>query len=403
MPRVLIKGEKIHEYEVTAELTRGLMAICYTAKTKDGNKVFLKQYKSPTIRSLWYKNYISHLDELKKRVSSPPCNNFCYQFIASIEFNRCFYQVFEFLDSSYSLKEILESCRKNPKFISADQRLIMAKVFIFGIKALHESNIVHSDLKPDNVMLIKDTSIKTGYRLKIIDLDSSLLANKKAPWHDYQGYFGTPGYLSPEHLRREIPQKESDIFTVGLMLYELLGGIHPYVDLDTPYEQSCFEYKPKPISLVGTLSEMPNSELISSAIKKCLDPVMSKRPKAIDIHNALSASSHHPHFEKVSRKFDKLKLRNKFGLEKSFNITTLVNQRLARDFGDEYKHVGNPQYILEKQGGLWFIIPSAETVNETILNGKCILKKTEMQNGDVIAVGRSIKGIFKLPLTVNFE
>ena len=71
-----------------------------------------------------------------------------------------------------------------------------------GIAALHESKIVHADLKPANAYLIEDPTIGSGYQLKLIDMDFSLLADRRAPWHGYQGYVGTDNYRSPEHLTR---------------------------------------------------------------------------------------------------------------------------------------------------------------------------------------------------------
>ena len=55
---------------------------------------------------------------------------------------------------------------------------------------------------PANALLIKDPSLSAGYELKLIDMDFSLLADRKAPWHGYQAYIGTDNYRSPEHLTR---------------------------------------------------------------------------------------------------------------------------------------------------------------------------------------------------------
>ena len=104
-----------------------------------------------------------------------------------------------------------------------------AKVLTAGVAALHESSVVHADLKPANAYLVEDSSIGSGYQLKLIDMDFSLLADRRAPWHGFQGYVGSDNYRSPEHLTRGgVPEPASDVFTCGLMLYELLAGEHPY-------------------------------------------------------------------------------------------------------------------------------------------------------------------------------
>ena len=56
---------------------------------------------------------------------------------------------------------------------------------------------MHADLKPANAYLIEDPTIGSGYQLKLIDMDFSLLADRRAPWHGYQGYVGTDNYRSP--------------------------------------------------------------------------------------------------------------------------------------------------------------------------------------------------------------
>jgi serine/threonine protein kinase len=110
----------------------------------------------------------------------------------------------------------------------------------------------HADLKPANAYLIADPSLEAGYQLKLIDTDFSLLADRRAPWHGYQGYVGSDNYRSPEHMTRgEIPTLESDIFTCGLILHELLAGVHPYWREDqAEYAKLVREYKLAPPALL---------------------------------------------------------------------------------------------------------------------------------------------------------
>ena len=85
-------------------------------------------------------------------------------------------------------------------------------------------------------------------------MDFSLLADRKAPWHGYQAYIGTDNYRSPEHMTRgAIPSTASDIFTSGLILYELLVGVHPYWQEDqAEYAKRVRAYDIKPPALLGS-------------------------------------------------------------------------------------------------------------------------------------------------------
>jgi serine/threonine protein kinase len=232
VPTVLRPGLKVKGYSVVRVLNKGAFAVAYEARTSAGEKVFFKQYKSPSVTVDWYSPYVAYQQELKRRVEGSTARAYCYRFIEFFESNdsgqRCFYQVFEFVDKGKDLRKYLEELAGKPPAATWPQRLTFAKLFMAGMKALHEARIIHCDLKPDNLYLIPDATIKAGYQLKIVDMDFSVLSDRRAPWHGEQGYVGTPGYQSPEHLAGQIPVPASDVFTCGLILYELLAQGHPY-------------------------------------------------------------------------------------------------------------------------------------------------------------------------------
>ena len=108
-------------------------------------------------------------------------------------------QVFGWVNSN-DLAEILDRVKpgRRPDF---DQRVILAKRLMGGMTALHAAKIVHADLKPENLLLIEDPSIRSGYKLKLIDMDYSVLSDKTAPWDDDPNteYVGTPNYFPPSN------------------------------------------------------------------------------------------------------------------------------------------------------------------------------------------------------------
>jgi serine/threonine protein kinase len=78
-------------------------------------------------------------------------------------------------------------------------------------------------------------------------MDFSVLVDRRAPWHGYQGYVGSDNYRSPEHITRgAVPGLASDVFTCGLMLHELLAGVHPYWQEDqAEYARWCARTRPR--------------------------------------------------------------------------------------------------------------------------------------------------------------
>ena len=241
MAKKLKVGDRIRQYRVTKVFGPGMMAISYGAEAPTGEKVFLKQYKSPAPTVVWYKAFVAYQNELGARVRNGRAAQFAVRQVDAFEEvwgGPCYFQAFEFVENGADLQQMLDEERELHRRTKSPatrdpavwaRHVTWAKVFMTGIAALHESKIVHADLKPANAYLIQDPTISSGYQLKLIDMDFSLLADRRAPWHGHQGYVGTDNYRSPEHMARgSVPGLASDVFTCGLMLYELLAGYHPY-------------------------------------------------------------------------------------------------------------------------------------------------------------------------------
>ncbi|MEM7604529.1 MAG: serine/threonine-protein kinase [Myxococcota bacterium] len=97
-----------------------------------------------------------------------------------------------------------------------------------GLSAAHAAGIVHRDIKPDNVQLVEDGD---SFFPKLIDFGISLgrLGDRTVSAVTTNGHvFGTPMYMSPEHARGLDVDGRSDLYSVGVMLYELLCGEPPF-------------------------------------------------------------------------------------------------------------------------------------------------------------------------------
>ena len=448
MARVFKPGERIGSYRIVRELNRGLMAISYEAQPPARNRVFLKQYKSPSIRVPWYRDYLNYQRLLKDRIDSTPCAEFCYRFLDFFEYERQYFQVFEFLDKSASLEQMLERTQKNPDALSDKQRLILARVMMFGISTLHRHGIIHSDLKPANLMLVEDRGIAAGYKLRIIDMDFSLLVGQRAPWDGDCGYYGTPGYMSPEHLTGQVPQSASDVFTCGIILCELLAGQHPFAHLLNDEDRLRIAYVAHgaavPKLRPGVVKELPNAPQVAQVLHQCLAPTPSERPTAAVVNLILCGKE--PSAEEalpVTLPADlnghvgpiplaparpepatpatgstlpaprvpparpvrtgTLVLRSEDGKERSFNVRTSVGRDICSYFGSDSQFMESVQFILDRQEDGWFLIPHLPTRNETILNGRQQTERVRLEEGDVVGVGRESRGVVKLPLTVSFR
>ncbi len=275
------------KYTIKRLLNTGNFAISYEAADPSGKKVFLKQYKSPSLMVSWYEAYKQHQRALKSRISGDPqLSERTYEFIDMYEHKNAFIQVYGFIEGGQDLKQYLESGEMSPA-----QRFTFASLLLFTLKLFHGAGIVHTDLKPDNVYLMPRPEIRMGYNLKLIDFDFTVLDDKPSPWDrklakDGQNYCGTPRYMSPEHLKGEIPRARSDVFTAAIMCYELLtANGHPFPEDDAEYKEAVLGARiPEPKFIVA-----PDVALneFGAMLKKALSPNISDRPDVGDLQKSL--------------------------------------------------------------------------------------------------------------------
>ena len=126
------------------------------------------------------------------------------------------YLVMEYLPG-ITLRELLKDYKK----LTPEQTVDIMDAVLSGLAAAHKAGIVHRDLKPENVLLADDGRIKLG--------DFGLARAASANTGTGQALLGTIAYLSPELVTRGVADARSDIYAVGIMMYEMLTGEQPYV------------------------------------------------------------------------------------------------------------------------------------------------------------------------------
>lgn len=104
--------------------------------------------------------------------------------------------------------------------LTSEQTLDISKSVLSGLAAAHQAGILHRDLKPENVLLANDGRIKIA--------DFGLARAATANTATGQVLLGTIAYLSPELVTRGVADMRSDIYAVGIMMYEMLTGEQPY-------------------------------------------------------------------------------------------------------------------------------------------------------------------------------
>ena len=157
----------------------------------------------------------------------------------------------------------------------------------------HERGVVHRDIKPANLILTASGAVKVA-DFGIARIDTSNLTNAGM-------VMGTPSYMSPEQCQGKDIDRRSDLFSTGVVLYELLTGEKPfsgsieaiafkicYEDHNPPSELSKLTLTPAMDAIVGTaLAKAPearfqNARAFNRALRQSLDPQLNLKGDAVD-------------------------------------------------------------------------------------------------------------------------
>jgi eukaryotic-like serine/threonine-protein kinase len=124
-----------------------------------------------------------------------------------------------------------------------------------GVAAAHQLNVVHRDIKPDNVYVLPPNN-----HVKVLDFGIAKFLGHGLQTSNKHRFRGTPLYMSPEHLKGAGVTVRSDVYQLGTVLFELLTGVNPnLVDLDNPgFEQVALVQMTRPTpALTQFIQDVP--------------------------------------------------------------------------------------------------------------------------------------------------
>jgi serine/threonine-protein kinase len=207
-------GEKLDNYEIEKLVARSGMASIYRAKdTRSGIPVALKiPHPEAEADPLLFDRFRRE-EEIGKKLDHPSVMK-----VYGDEDKRRIYMVLEWVDGRL-LRQILIEQKKLP----VERAVQLTLNTLEALEYIHSHGVVHRDLKPENIMVDPED------RIKLIDFGiAGASGTRRLTFAKLTQAMGTPDYISPEQVKSKRGDARSDIYAMGVMLYEMLTGDVPF-------------------------------------------------------------------------------------------------------------------------------------------------------------------------------
>jgi eukaryotic-like serine/threonine-protein kinase len=204
----------IGRYDVVGEIGRGGMGIVYRGEDKlIGRDVAIKTLTevTPELRERFYV-------EARSGILNHP------NIVTVYEFGD--HEGSPFIAMEYLAGESLDKMLRTRGRLSVLETLSIVEQLCAGLGYAHQNGLLHRDVKPANVIVLPDG------RVKIVDFGIARLADRDTRLTKTDALLGTFSYIAPERLKGEASDGRSDIWSVGVMLYEMLSGELPFKGKD---------------------------------------------------------------------------------------------------------------------------------------------------------------------------
>jgi eukaryotic-like serine/threonine-protein kinase len=247
----LIVGQTFAQYRIVEKLATGGMGVVFKALDQRLERfVALKFLPAPLSTDAGSKGRL--LAEAKAASTLDHPNIGVVHDIGETAAGRLF------IVMAYYEGETLE--RRNQRGgLSIQDALALTRQIAGALAAAHQNGIVHRDVKPSNILITRDGTAK------LLDFGIAMLAGSKPPKDGT--VVGTVAYMSPEQTRGVVVDHRTDLWSLGVVLYEMLTGLRPFrTDDDDALIHAIRHGRWEPVDRVN--SEMPSA--ITPILERCL-------------------------------------------------------------------------------------------------------------------------------------
>ncbi len=211
--------EKIGKYEIIEEIAKGSMGVVYLAHDPFINRdVAVKLALSESLKD---KETGAHFRQLffNEAHTAGMLNhpNILDMYDAGMDGDEC-YLVMEYIEGGKTLKPYTRPESLLPVETVAE---ILYKCAL-ALDYAHRQGVIHRDIKPSNILVKKD------FDIKIADFSIAHVNCQDGTQTMPLGFVGSPRYMSPEQIQEDYITNQTDLFSLGVVMYELLTGQHPF-------------------------------------------------------------------------------------------------------------------------------------------------------------------------------
>ncbi|GIR94763.1 MAG: serine/threonine protein kinase [Actinomycetota bacterium] len=263
-------GQIIKErYEIVEILGEGGMAFVYKARDKQLQRnVAIKTLKPNYVNQEKFVDRFRREAQTAANLNHP---NIVQIFDWGIEDEPYF--VMEYIEGN-TLTSIISGNRT----VGLNDILYIGSQVANGLKEAHKHGLVHRDIKPGNIMITPDGKVK------VTDFGIVSLQNEESDITKTGAVLGTASYISPEQAQGKPVSFESDLYSLGTVLYELIAGKPPFTG-DSPIATATKHLTDKPEKLSNYRKDIPKA--LENAILKLLEKRPSDRFKSAEDLRAL--------------------------------------------------------------------------------------------------------------------
>ena len=258
-------GQIVKErYEILQVLGEGGMAFVYKARDTQLERFVAIKTLKPN-----YVNQETFVDRFKREAKTAANlnhPNIVQIFDWGIEEEPYF--VMEYIEG-----DTLTSIISKNKTISLSDILFIGAQVSSGLHAAHQKGLVHRDIKPGNIMITPDGKVK------VTDFGIVSLQNEESDITKTGSVLGTASYISPEQAQGKPVSIESDLYSLGTVLYELITGRTPFSG-DSPISTATKHLTEKPEKLSTYRKDLPRG--VENAILKLLEKATYDRFKSAE-------------------------------------------------------------------------------------------------------------------------